>query len=428
MKLLFLLCANILFGMICIQAELPDPGIKGQAAILINADTGVILFEKNAHDLHYPASTTKVATALYVLKHHSHKLDTNVIATGEALATIDHEAKRRSDYTLPAYYLEPDGSHIGMKKDEEMMLKDLLKGMLISSGNDAANVIAHTLEGTIPQFMDKLNILLKEIGCKNTTYYNPHGLHHPQHRTTAYDLSVMARESLKNPIFCEIVSQTRFNRPKTNKQKALTLIQTNRLLRPGKFYYPKAIGMKTGYHSKAKKTFIGAARSHDRTLILVLLKYEERNQLYQDAIALFDAAFNQPKIHHVFLTAGKKKFIRTLLHARTPLETYLAEDISIDYYPAENPKAKCMLYWHPLSLPIHKGQEVAELQLIAENGSLLQKKTLFAQEEVKLEWPYNWYRTFTLAYGSFSTLFWLSGAFLLCLIVFVGFKVLRVRR
>jgi D-alanyl-D-alanine carboxypeptidase (penicillin-binding protein 5/6) len=317
-------------------------------------------------------------------------LDLPLVAEQDALEMISHEAKRKSHYTLPAYWLEPDGTHISIKKGEILTLYTLLQGMLISSGNDASNVIAHALGPTIPTFMEELNRYLKEIGCQHTHFCNPHGLHIPQHQSTAYDLALIAREALKYPIFCEIVSQTRFLRPKTNKQPATTLLQTNRLLKPGKFYYAKAIGIKTGYHAKAKKTFIGAAQVEGRTLIAVLLGYQDRNAIFEDAIKLFEAAFNQPKVQRVFLKAGPQVFKLELPRARNSLSTYLSESLSLEYYPAEDPQAKCLLYWKPLSLPILKNQQVGELQLVSAKGIILKQIPLLAAEEVNWAWPYQW--------------------------------------
>lgn len=366
--------------------------IKADSAILINADTGMILFAKDPYKPMFPASVTKIATALYVLKLKENELDTILTVNQEAVASITPETKRKSNYTLPAYWLETDGTHIGLKVGEEMAVEDLLAGMLISSGNDAANVLAQHVGGTIPEFMDQLNVFLKdEVGCQKTHFNNPHGLHHPEHQTTAYDLALMAQAGLKNPIFCQIVAQPRFLRPKTNKQAAATLLQGNRLVRPGKLYYSKAIGIKTGYHSKAKNTFVGAARFNGRTLIIVLLGYAERQQLFQDAIKLFDTAFNQPKVHHVLLKAGVQKFALDLPHAKTSLQTYTAEDLCLDYYSAEDPKAKCLLYWNTVELPVQKGQKVGELQLVAAlDGKVLKSMPLLARESVHYQWPYSW--------------------------------------
>jgi D-alanyl-D-alanine carboxypeptidase (penicillin-binding protein 5/6) len=365
--------------------------IEGEAGILMNAETGAILFEKNKDVLHYPASTTKVATALYALHLKKDALDTLITATSESLATISVQKKINSNYTLPSYWLEPNSCHISIKKDEEFTLYDLLRGVLIRSGNDASNVVAYALgEGSIPRFMDELNVFLKQLGCTKTKFFNPHGLHHPQHQTTAYDLALMTKEALKDPIFCEIVAQKSFVKPKTSKQKAMTFLSTNRLIRPGPLYYDKAIGVKTGSHSLAKKAFIGAARYNGRTLIAVLLRCESRDRMFKSAKQLFEAAFNQPKVHRVLLAAGIQKFRQNFPHAAHPLKTYLKEDLSLDYYPAEDPQVKCFLCWDPLALPLHKDQRVGELQLIAQNGALLAKRDLLAQNDVIFKWPYNW--------------------------------------
>jgi D-alanyl-D-alanine carboxypeptidase (penicillin-binding protein 5/6) len=374
--------------------------INGEAALLMNADTGAILLEKNAYTLKYPASTTKISTALYALHLLGTNLDTKVVADAESLKSLNQEAKIKANFNLPGYWLEPDGTHIGLKVGEELTYRNLLEGVLIASGNDASNVIAQNLGPTIPKFMEGLNAFIKNLGCQNTNYYNPHGLHHPKHMTTAFDLACMTKAALKNPIFCEIVGMKRFNRPKTNKQNAATFLQSNRLLRPGKFYYPKAIGVKTGYHSRAKKTFVGAARFEGRTLIAVLLGYQDRNAIFIDAIKLFDAAFNQPKVERIYLKKGPQSFMLQMPQADRMVNTFLTQDLSWSYYPAEDPQAKCFLQWKELNLPIAKGQEVAELQLKSSDGLLLKRVSLIASTHVKRIWPYSWLANLEAFYGS----------------------------
>jgi serine-type D-Ala-D-Ala carboxypeptidase (penicillin-binding protein 5/6) len=379
-----------LFFSIFVVAEPLKFDIEGEAAILMNAESGAILFEYKGDTPHYPASTTKVAAALYALKLKGNALEMPITAEQDSLTMITPEKKRNSNYELPAYWLESDGTHIGIQKGEIFTMHDLLKGMLIPSGNDAANVVAHALGPTIPHFMEGLNAYLKEIGCKNTHFCNPHGLHHPRHITTAYDLALMTREALKNPIFGQIVSQSRFLRPKTNKQSAATLLGGNRLIRSGKFYYARAIGVKTGYHAKAKNTFIGAARADGRTLIVVLLGYPDRKKMFEEAIKLFEAAFNQPKVRRLFFKAGPQAFKQKLPKADRFLKTYLSEDLSLNYYPAEDPEAKCFLCWQPLPLPVKKDQKVGELHLVSSGDVVLKKIPLWAEKEVKLAWPYSW--------------------------------------
>lgn len=369
--------------------------IRGEAAILMNAETGQILFEQDAYQLHYPASTTKIATALYLLELKGENLDVSFAAEQDSLGSVTQAAKRKSNFTLPAYWLEPDGTHIGIKKGEELSLRDLLKGMLISSGNDASNVIAQAVSPSIPAFMEGLNLYVKSIGCQQTHFCNPHGLHDPSHQTTPYDLAIMFREALKKPILCDIFMQTRFMRPKTNKQAATTCLQGNRLVRPGKFYYSKAIGGKTGYHAKAKNTFVSAARFNDRTLILVLMGYQDRSMMFEDAIKLFETAFNQPKVQRRYLKAGLQTFSQSIPKANQALQTYLQEPLTFDYYPSEDPQAKCLLYWQELALPIAKDQQVGELQLVTPQGECLKKVSLLAAEEVHLAWPYSWFASFS---------------------------------
>jgi D-alanyl-D-alanine carboxypeptidase (penicillin-binding protein 5/6) len=368
--------------------------VNAEAAILMNADTGKILYEKNAHELHYPASITKVATAAYALKKKGNELNAKVVAEQESIASITAEAKKRANYSLPSYWVEQGSSHIGIKKGEELTFRDLLYGMLVPSGNDAANCIAQYTSGSIPAFMTELNIYLKDIGCKNTTFYNPHGLHHPNHQTTAYDMAIIAREALKNPTFREVVATVRYTRPKTNKQESTTLVQTNRMIRSGRYFYPKAIGVKTGQTAAAMNTFVSAAKDNDRTLIAVLLKTKERNDVFLDSAKLFEAAFNQPKVQRTVLRAGPQKYELALKGAASPVKTYLKEDVTVEYYPAEEPKLKCLLYWDTnLTAPIAKDQQVGHLKLMAENDYVLKTIPLYSPTEVKITWA-SWFKSF----------------------------------
>jgi serine-type D-Ala-D-Ala carboxypeptidase (penicillin-binding protein 5/6) len=386
------LASSFIFTLILtlnLQAEPLKLNVKAEAVILMNADTGAVLFEKNSRKLYSPASTTKVATALYALKLKGDKLNEIIAAEQEDLATVAEEEKRNANYKLPPYWLVKDGTHIGLKKGEKMSFLDLLYGMMLASGNDASNVIARFAGGSIPRFMAGLNEYLKEIHCQNTTFYNPHGLFHPKHQSTAYDMALMTREALKSPVFCKIVSTLSYPRPLTNKQPSATFVQHNKLLKHGAYYYPKAIGVKTGYHSKAEHTFIAAARQDQRTLIAVLLKTKERSDMFLDAIKLFEEAFNQSKVEKILLAAGPQTFEFQPEGARDSIQTYLQEDLKISYYPAEEPSYKSYLQWDRITLPIDKGQQVGELKIVQnDSGNTLATIPLFTQNDVKETWQY----------------------------------------
>jgi serine-type D-Ala-D-Ala carboxypeptidase (penicillin-binding protein 5/6) len=395
-KYQFLKIFNFLLLLVFIQpvAAIPlDLDVSAESAILINADTGAILFEKNARQQLYPASITKVATALYTLHVYQDKLDTMIKAEHDAVASIAKEAKKRSNYTLPAHWLEPGATHIGIKRNEVLSLRDLLNGMLISSGNDASNVIAQYIGGSVSNFMEDLNLYLKEIGCSQTNFCNPHGLHHPKHVTTAYDMAVISMKAMKYPVFREIVKTVRFTRPKTNKQSPTTLIQTNRLLRKGKSHYNKAIGIKTGWTSDAMSTLVASAEYKGRTLIAVLIRVKEREKIFQEAKMLFETAFNQPLVQRVLLRTGPQRYVLKHPEASKPVRSYLKNDVCLDFYPAEEPNLKCNLKWLSMNMPVAKDQHVGDMLISNAEGKLLQTVPLFAVQDVRGSWNY-WLKSF----------------------------------
>lgn len=363
--------------------------VSSECVLLINADTGTILFEKNAQATAFPASITKIATALYALKMCGDKIDQMVVVKSDALASITPQAKHQSNYRNPAHWLETDGNHIGMKKGEEISLRYLLYAMLISSANDAANVIAQHIGGTIPKFMEKLNAYLKEIGCKDTHFLNPHGFHHPEHVTTAVDMGIIAKEAMKYPLFREIVSTVRFTCPQTNLEPERNFIQTNLLLRKGSYFYPKAIGIKTGTTRAAGKTLVAAAKDGDRTLIAVILGNRETGGRFQDAIHLFEAAFNQPKKRRFILNKGLQTLSIDVAGGKNPLKTSLEEPLFYDYFPSDEPKVKATVAWKVPRLPIEKGVPVGSVKVVDSSGHILKERPLLAAETVE---PTFWYR------------------------------------
>jgi D-alanyl-D-alanine carboxypeptidase (penicillin-binding protein 5/6) len=369
--------------------------VHAEGAILMNAESGAVLFEKNAHHLFHPASITKAAAALYALKLKSECLDEMVVAEGDDISVISEEVMRKASGTIPPYRLTYGGTHIGLRKGEKMTFRDLLYGMMLDSGNDASNVIARFAGGTIPQFMFGLNAYLKEIHCTNTRFMNPHGLFHPEHQTTPYDMAIMTREALKVPEFCKIVATSHYPRPKTNMQESWSFVQHNKLLRNGRYKYPKAIGVKTGYHSQAENTLIAAARHEGRTLIAVLMKTKERSDMFLDAIHLFEASFNQAKVSQVFFPSGHQEFSLKVKGASQPIKTYLENSLSVSYYPAEESVLKCFLEWDDVKAPIQQGQRVGIINIQTSDGRMLASALLFAEDSIPqtwLDWFYSLFR------------------------------------
>jgi D-alanyl-D-alanine carboxypeptidase (penicillin-binding protein 5/6) len=281
-----------------------------------------------------------------------------------------------------AYGLEPDGTMMQLVRGEVLPYESLLYGLMLCSGNDAANVLAESIGGTVPAFVDKMNAHAASLGCKNTHFSNPHGLHHTEHYSTAYDMCLIARGALRHSKIRQIVSTISHPLPKTNKQPAREIKQQNKLLKEGPYHYPKAIGLKTGFHSAAKYTLVAAAEHEGRTLIAAVMGTEKSIDRYVDARTLFEAAFAEKKERKRFL-ALDKVFTKELEGAKNTLRATIHNELAIEYFPAEEPQCKAFVHWTALNLPIAKGQKVGEVRILSENGTVLQNGDLFACEEVK---------------------------------------------
>lgn len=358
--------------------------VSAESAILMNADTGKILYQKKARSLRYPASLTKVAAALYVLEKKLSMIEEVAVCTSSCLKKMSQEVKISRLYQDPPYLLEPDGTHFFLLPREKMKIKDLLFGMMISSGNDASNVVAQHVGGSIPVFMKELNEYLREIGCESTCFVNPHGLHHPQHRTTAFDLAMVAQRALKHPLLCEMGQTKEYYRPKTNLQAVKVCKQRNRLLREGKFFYPAAFGMKTGYVEKAGYTLMATARKNGRTLVLILLGCPSSDQRFSDAIRLFDAAFEESKVKRLLFNQQENEFSCHFKEGARPVKAHLLDHVFVEYYPSEEPNIKIELNWESKPLPIKEGTFVGQLCVRDQEGKLLGSYPLSALYRVDL--------------------------------------------
>jgi len=382
--IIFLFCAPSLKG------EPLSCSVSGRSAVLINGTTGKILFESEKDLAVYPASTTKVVTALYILKEHQDRLDDLVTAHSAALATISPSAKHESGYRSPSYWLETDGGHMGIKSGEEFVLKDLLYAMLINSPNDAANVLAqHFGEGKIPLFMERVNAFTKSLGCKLTHLENPHGLHHPLHQTTAFEMATLTKEAMRDPLFRDIVCRSYYQVPQTNLEYERTLKQTNRLVRKGNDFYPYALGGKTGTTRAAGKCLITAAEKGGRLLIAALFGYESRSALYQDMRQLFDTAFGEPLMRRKLLDAKPRTYQTEIQGRKRSVLGYIPSGLYYDFYPSERSRVVASIAYHELVLPVEQGQEIGVIHIRDESGALVASHPLFAFAQVRATfWDY----------------------------------------
>lgn len=368
----------ILFTSMCLHAKQFSLPLYAEGAILINAKTGATLSSKNPDDPLYPASITKIATALYALKKRGGHLNEMVVVKRDAIASITPDAKRQSNYRAPPYWLETDATHAGLKKGEEILLKDLLYLMLIQSANDAANVIAEHVGGTIPKFMEGVNAYIRELGCTKTNFLNPHGLHHPDQVSTPREMAILAREAMRNPIFREIVATVRYTVPRTNLEFERPILQTNLLLRKGRYHYPGATGIKTGTTIAAGKTLVAGATQEGRDLIAVVMGCQKIGERYDDVIKMFDTAFKEQKLRRTLLAPGPCKLTKKVMGAKGGLKTLLPHGLYYDFYPSEEVPVKASVKWVIPKLPIVKGQSVGWVRIQDKKGQVLQEVPLLA--------------------------------------------------
>ena len=232
-------------------------GTSASSAILMEADSGRVIYEQNAHEPRLIASITKLMTALVALE------------SGHAL---------NEDVTIRPEWAGAEGSSIYLKAGETVTLEQLLYGMLLRSGNDAALAVAGHCGGTVEDFVVSMNETAARLGMKNSSFANPNGLNAEGHYSTAYDMALLARACLGNQTLAKMVST------KTITLGTRTFTNHNKLL----WRYEGCVGMKTGYTEKAGRTLVSAATRDGMTLVCVTLN--DPND-WSDHAALFDYGF-----------------------------------------------------------------------------------------------------------------------------------------
>ncbi len=254
-----------------------QPSITAKGAILVETSTGRILYEKSSTRQMYPASTTKIMTAILVIEN----CDLSDIVTVSETALSN----------IPTGYVTCD-----IQVGEEISVKDLLYALMVKSANDAAYVLAEHVAGTIDNFSSMMNAKAKEIGCKETNFVNPNGIHSQRHYSSAYDLYLMAQYGMKNETFRNLVSTTSYTLPATNKHSEAdrSFTTTNELINPdsGDNFYSNAIGIKTGFTSQAGNCLVAESSRDGLDFIAVVLNAEDSKSRYTDCKTLFDYAYD----------------------------------------------------------------------------------------------------------------------------------------
>ncbi|WP_442594672.1 D-alanyl-D-alanine carboxypeptidase family protein [Neobacillus sp. D3-1R] len=349
-----------------------------KSAILIERDTGTVIYEKNSQEQLPPASMTKIMTMLLIME-----------AIDEGRLSWE-EKVRASEYAASM-----GGSQIFLEPGEEMTVKELLKGIAIGSGNDASVAMAERIGGSEEAFVEMMNKKAKELGLKNTKFQNTTGLPASDHYSTAYDMAMMAKELLKYDKITQFTGQYEDYLRETTDKK-FWLVNTNKLVR----FYPGVDGLKTGFTREAKYCLTATAEKNGMRVIAVVFGAPTSKERNAQVTKLLDYAYSQYQTHPMYkrghalgkaaISKGDKKTIDAVTSEPISLLTKKGENI-------EKVKKEITLKKN-LKAPVNKGDQVGTIKLI-KDGKVLTESPLVANVDVKKA---GWWKLFKRSFGMFT--------------------------
>lgn len=299
-----LCCLMILAAALPARAE-GELQLASQTAVLMDADTGVVLYEKNMHDTMYPASITKIMTAMLAVQH----------LEPEQVLTVSQTAVNAVPRT---------SSHISLQAGERLTVRDALYAIGMESANDAANVLAEAVSGSLEAFAEEMTRQAQALGAMNTHFANANGLPDSQHFTTAYDMALITAAALKQEGLATYFSTVNYTFPATNLSPARSFSNKDRLLPGGQYYYEGVLMAKTGWTSSAQGTFAAVVKQGDTTLVAVALKSPLLEDKYKDTHKLMDFGFTH---YSAVKVSGEQVTAQLSLGEYTPVKgqkfTYL---------------------------------------------------------------------------------------------------------
>lgn len=338
------------------------PAVTAASAVLIDAATGQVLFAKNPHERRHPASTTKIMTAVLALE--MGRLDDAVVVSRRAART--------------------EGSSMDLRAGDRYRLRDLLAGLLLVSGNDAATAIAEHIAGSVDSFAVLMTAKARSLGLADTRFRNPHGLTEQGHYSSAYDLAMMARYALAHPGFADLVCRGHAAACGTDRQGrevVQDLFNTNRLL----FAYQWADGVKTGTTSAAGHCLVSSATRYGQRLIAVVLASQDR---WSDSVRLLDFGFRHFAVR-TLAPAGE-------VVARVPVRggesavvgATPAWDVTMAIPRRDLGRVRTVIDSQPVvQAPVRKGQRIGSLTVLGAAGEVQARVPLLAVVDVpRLPW------------------------------------------
>lgn len=357
-----------------------DLAENAKSAILIERDTGTVLFEKNSDERLSPASMTKIMTMLLIME----ALEDGKIQWNEKVRTSEYAASM-------------GGSQVFLEEGEEMTVDELLRAISISSANDASVAMAERIAGSEKQFVKMMNQKAKELGLKDTKFQNATGLPAKNHYSSARDMAILAKELLKHEKITNYTSQYEsYLREGTDKK--FWLVNTNRLVK----FYPGVDGLKTGFTKEAKYCLTATAKKGDMRVIAVVFgapTSKERNKLITE---MFDYAFSQYETKQFYAKGDELGKVTVEKGQQRNIKIAAGESISLLTKKGEkmdDVKTSLKLNKH-IQAPIKKGDEIGKIVLI-KNGKVFSENSAIAAENVK---PASWWTLYKRSFSMFTKL------------------------
>ena len=312
--------------------------ISAESAILIDADSGRVLFEKNAHTKRGIASTTKILTAIVVLEN----------ASSDEVVNVSYKAANT------------EGSSMYLKSGEKITVENLLYGLMLNSGNDAATALAEHTAGSVEEFAKLMNKKAKEIGMNSSSFANPHGLDNENHYSTAYDMAMLTKYAMENKTFKNIVgTKTKIAKNENGDYKYLT--NHNKLLS----IYEYCLGVKTGFTKKCGRCLVSFSEKNGVKLIAITLNAPND---WNDHIKLYDEYFSIYKRYNIIDINNYVASINIENADDTDLKLYNCKAINLTLKDEEYKKIKIKYNIKDnVKVPIYKGQILGEINIMLDN-------------------------------------------------------------
>lgn len=423
----------MLFNTVALAETVLEPTVSAKNAVLYNPDEDTVLYSKNMDAKMYPASMTKILTAMIVLEYFE---PTDLITVGTEINEVSL-----------------DSSKAGHILGETLSIETVIRGLIIPSGNDTSVVAAAAVakkykndqtlnySQSMTIFSSLMNEKAKEFGCKGTNFSNPHGYHADDHYTTCYDLALIVKEALKNELICKIAQERSYYGSSTGSVAApagaitqeYSWTSHNLLITGGEYYYQHATGLKTGFTDQAGSC-IAATAEKDGTTLIAIISNSGDSERWVDATSLFEYGFNNFAYHslttddNVVLTlqisnhkkddSGSLDLIAkdsTDIYLRNDLFDALTTDVKInEEYLAENKDEGSSEIL--LKAPIEEGAEVGEISFIS-NGETVHTAKLYSSRTVEKAGIIQ--RIFSLFKTVFSAIFSLKGLIVIAVIVVI---------